>query len=278
VGVVGSIPAAPTPPQVTAALEARASLEAARAMPGEVERLLGAPADRARWDLDDFERRWGAGAGDPREEAGRLSACAAAAARWFDDLAATVPIDDHTDDVFVEQVLGGPARDLGALARRLDAVARARNKAMNLNSYIRLMGRRWREVRSADGVHLVPAKDGSGDLAVPAATYLITLDADSLLLPDYALRLVEVMERPENHRTAVIQTPYSAVPEAPGIVERIAGATTDLQYIVHQGSPPTAPRSGSEPTPSCAPPPSTTCASRRRSGGSSCAGTSRTAP
>ncbi len=52
---------------------------------------------------------------------------------------------------------------------------------------------------------------------------------------DYALRLVEVMERPENHRTAVVQTPYSAVPEAPGIVERVAGATTDLQYIIHQG-------------------------------------------
>jgi hypothetical protein len=33
----------------------------------------------------------------------------------------------------------------------------------------------------------------------------------------------------------VAQTPYSAFPGAPNLLERIAGATTDLQYIVHQG-------------------------------------------
>jgi hypothetical protein len=43
------------------------------------------------------------------------------------------------------------------------------------------------------------------------------------------------MEQPENERLAVAQSPYSAVPSAPGMVERIAGATTDMQYIVHQG-------------------------------------------
>jgi len=63
----------------------------------------------------------------------------------------------------------------------------------------------------------------------------VTLDADSLIVHDYTLRLVKIMERPESHRLAVVQTPYSAVPDTPGAVERIAGATTDLQYIVHQG-------------------------------------------
>ena len=43
------------------------------------------------------------------------------------------------------------------------------------------------------------------------------------------------MRRPGNERLAVIQTPYSAVPGAPGTLERIAGATTDIQYIIHQG-------------------------------------------
>ena len=33
----------------------------------------------------------------------------------------------------------------------------------------------------------------------------------------------------------MVQTPYSAFPGAPTRVERIAGATTDIQYIVHQG-------------------------------------------
>jgi hypothetical protein len=33
----------------------------------------------------------------------------------------------------------------------------------------------------------------------------------------------------------VAQTPYNAFPGAPGPVERIAGATTDIQYLIHQG-------------------------------------------
>ncbi len=64
---------------------------------------------------------------------------------------------------------------------------------------------------------------------------MVTLDADSLLVPSYALRLVHVLEQPENERVAVVQTPYSAVPGASKALERMAGATTDLQYIVHQG-------------------------------------------
>jgi hypothetical protein len=33
----------------------------------------------------------------------------------------------------------------------------------------------------------------------------------------------------------VAQTPYSAFPSAPSDIERIAGATTDIQFIIHQG-------------------------------------------
>jgi membrane glycosyltransferase len=40
--------------------------------------------------------------------------------------------------------------------------------------------------------------------------YVITLDADSLLLPEYALRLVHTMEQPEGRRYAVVQTPSVA--------------------------------------------------------------------
>ena len=38
-----------------------------------------------------------------------------------------------------------------------------------------------------------------------------------------------------NRRTAIAQTPYSAFPGSATRLERIAGATTDLQHIVHQG-------------------------------------------
>jgi cellulose synthase/poly-beta-1,6-N-acetylglucosamine synthase-like glycosyltransferase len=72
-------------------------------------------------------------------------------------------------------------------------------------------------------------------LSVPGADYIINLDADTLLLSDYALRLVDIMEEPGNERLAVAQTPYSAYPEPPSMLERIAGATTDVQYLTHQG-------------------------------------------
>ena len=43
------------------------------------------------------------------------------------------------------------------------------------------------------------------------------------------------MEAPGNERLAVAQTPYSAFPGATNLLERTAGATTDIQYFVHQG-------------------------------------------
>ena len=110
------------------------------------------------------------------------------------------------------------------------------NKAMNLNSYIGLMGRNWREEETANGVVLRETHDAAdADLAVLDSPYLLTLDADSLLLRDYCLRLVYYLEEPGNERVAVTQTPYSSFRGAPTRIERIAGATTDLQHILHQG-------------------------------------------
>ncbi len=43
------------------------------------------------------------------------------------------------------------------------------------------------------------------------------------------------MEQRRTARSRVAQTPYSAYPGAATRLERIAGATTDLQHIVHQG-------------------------------------------
>ncbi|MEB0222343.1 glycosyltransferase family 2 protein, partial [Pseudomonas sp. AB12(2023)] len=74
-----------------------------------------------------------------------------------------------------------------------------------------------------------------GDFTVPDTTYLLTLDADSLLLRDYCVRLVYLLEEPENARVAVTQTPYSSFHGAPTRIERVAGASTDLQHMLHQG-------------------------------------------
>jgi cellulose synthase/poly-beta-1,6-N-acetylglucosamine synthase-like glycosyltransferase len=109
------------------------------------------------------------------------------------------------------------------------------NKAMNLNSYIGLLGGSFAEQESENGLLLLPAAGTSATIQVPAADYLITLDADSLIVPGYADVLLSVCERSGNERIAVAQTPYSAFPNAPRLIERIAGATTDIQYCIHQG-------------------------------------------
>ncbi len=64
---------------------------------------------------------------------------------------------------------------------------------------------------------------------------MLTLDADSVLLPEYAARILLLMEQSGFKDVGVAQTPYSAYPGASTRIERIAGATTDLQHIVHQG-------------------------------------------
>lgn len=183
---------------------------------------------------------------------------------------------DHVDEFFAEQVVGGLAQELQLTADALNAscregaqlkTARVRqlyhrlswifdvelgsferktfasfshefNKAMNLNSYISLMGHTWRQEETPDGPALLPiakADQQPGDLVVPDSEYLLTLDADSILLRDYCLRLVYLLEQPDNARVAVTQTPYSSFRGAATRIERLAGATTDIQHILHQG-------------------------------------------
>jgi cellulose synthase (UDP-forming) len=256
--------------------KARRQLSAARALPGEIKSLLCEPADRARSAVARFEasiesrsgpcwgrRRWIQA--QRRELAGHHRH----AAGWLEELAATEPMQDHNDALFLEQVLREAARshrreadvmehghgvdehrirvgyrrllarfDVGLSAferKRYVNLSHEPNKAMNLNSFIGLLGASWRNVECPDGLHLEPAVEDEADLVVPQATYIVTLDADSVLVPAYALRLVHALEQPGNERVAVIQTPYSAIPGSAGALERMAGATTDMQYIVHQG-------------------------------------------
>ncbi len=68
------------------------------------------------------------------------------------------------------------------------------NKAMNLNSYIGLLGQRCREVMRLDGLYVEPASDGS--LHFPDPEFIVSVDADSLITSDYALQLVRGIRRP----------------------------------------------------------------------------------
>src|SRR5581483_2196257 len=110
------------------------------------------------------------------------------------------------------------------------------NKAMNLNAYIGLMGGTYRTEQTPDGPILVPTTEQSPQtISFPDSDFLLTLDADSILLRDYCLRLVYFLQQPGNERAAVTQTPYSSFRGATSRIERLAAATTDIQHILQQG-------------------------------------------
>jgi cellulose synthase/poly-beta-1,6-N-acetylglucosamine synthase-like glycosyltransferase len=245
-----------------------------RRLPRELQELLDRAREPFQAALRLAEKRARRGDFEPRAQVARLASLHARAAGWFALQAGTEMVGDHSDALFVEMCLRGPAGRHEAKAaelrrllreggpypaadellrryRRLDVVFAARltsferkwyaslshaaNKAMNLNSYIDLMGRSLDVRAGEDGLELHEAAPGDAAFEVPDADYVLTLDADSLLEPSYATRLVHLLEHPANDRVAVAQTPYCAVPGARRSIERIAGATTDLQYVIHQG-------------------------------------------
>jgi cellulose synthase/poly-beta-1,6-N-acetylglucosamine synthase-like glycosyltransferase len=250
----------------------RIGLKAMRDLPGEIQRLLDdarKPFDKA---FEDYLERRRTGTVDPRREYEILARQYRNAAAWFSRISRNYPSTDHGDALLVEKVfryyahahevkarsllenaLGESHSEQRILRqyRRLTSLFRVRlssferkkfvnlsreaNKAMNLNSYIGLIGRSFRQVLRSDGLHLEPAAGPAAELTVPDTDFLITLDADSLLTPDYGIRLIHHMNQPGNVRVAVAQTPYNTIPVAPGVLERIAGATTDIQYLIHQG-------------------------------------------
>lgn len=259
------------PPQPSDAA-ARASLNACRAVPGEIESLLAGP--RARFEAalethESVELVDGRSTADQVRSLGRDYRWAAA---WLREQQEAYVRTNNADDFVADEVLGAlaadldttanamfaaldqgaaiPAARLSQLCRRLVWTFTAQvssferkayanlphdaNKAMNLNAYIGLMGSRVKRVDTRMGTMLRPT-DGDDGVLVPDSDYILTLDADSVILREYCLRLVHHLEMPGNERIAVIQTPYSAFRGAPTRMERIAAATTDIQHILHQG-------------------------------------------
>jgi len=251
-----------------------ARLEASRAITSGIAEALREPAQRFADELLICEHELLIGDQVSDEWVRRLADNYTWAATWLRDMAGAETVTDHVDTFFVEQVLGGLADDLELTATALEAAVKEHaaptpqrmlelhrrlvwifsaeletferkkyaslsheaNKAMNLNAYIGLMGGRYRTEEGPDGTILRPVgDDDAADFVVPDSDYLLTLDADSLLLRDYCLRLVYFLEQPDNARVAVTQTPYSSFRGAPTRIERLAGATTDIQHILHQG-------------------------------------------
>jgi len=249
------------------------ALRAVRALVVQIDTQFREAAAPFADELAAFERRAAAGLLAPRDEPAHLAGLYSHAAGILAQLEAATPHEDHTDRFFVDEILRKPAdahtarsvewarraaadlpgsedelrreyRRLAALfqvevssfeRKAFENLSHEPNKAMNLNTYIGLIGGSFFEKKDGGVRRLVPAKRQQTTLHVPAAQYVLTLDADSLITADYAMRLVRVMEEPGNERVAVAQTPYSAVPGCSSTLERIAGGTTDIQYLIHQG-------------------------------------------
>ncbi|MDJ1114537.1 glycosyltransferase family 2 protein [Microbacterium dauci] len=244
------------PPEATATDPRAERLCRTRALAAELTTAFAPVADAARAARQDLVD--GSVASDARAQ--RVADVHAYAAMWLRRTATEEPVGTHVERFFVERVLLALADDFAASAaalldagtleldravqltdrvawtfgveasvferKRYPALSHEPNKAMNLNAYLALLGT-CVELERTDG--------GIDTITVRECDAIITLDADSMLLPEYAARLHHDLVQPGNERIAIIQTPYSAYRDAPSHLERLAGATTDLQHIVHQG-------------------------------------------
>lgn len=251
-----------------------AKLEETRALGRGIMDLLSEPRNRFTKALHSFEVLHTNSTYATLEMTKELAKHYEWAAAWLDTLANTEEKEDHVDIFFEEEVLRGlsselklvgealtvssnegarlPIERIHQLYRRLAWIFNAEvdvferkkyvslsheaNKAMNLNSYIGLMGGTYRQEETPDGPILVETSEQHlGNLVIPDSEFLLTLDADSILLRDYCLRLVYFLQQPDNAKVAVTQTPYSSFRGAATRIERLAGASTDIQHILHQG-------------------------------------------
>lgn len=251
-----------------------ARLDATRTLTSEITSLLSEPSARFTSALAHFEEDIDAKKLLSAKTVLTLAAQYEWAAKWLYSVADNETIEDHVDVFFADQVLRELAKDLNLIADALTMSAKSEeklskdrvrqlyrrlvwifnaevevferkkyislsheaNKAMNLNAYIGLMGGMYREEETPDGAILsLVKKKRSGNILIPDSEFILTLDADSILLRDYCLRLVYFLQQPDNARVAVTQTPYSSFRGAYSRIERLSGATTDIQHLVHQG-------------------------------------------
>lgn len=251
-----------------------ARLEATRRIGEDIMQFLQEPRTRSAQALQRYEQAKQTGKYANARTVQSLVAEYRWAAEWLQKAADAETIDDHVDVFFTEEVLRALANDLTLVAdalvasweekaklptarvhqlyrrlawifdaelavferKKFASLSHEANKAMNLNAYIGLMGGRYRTEDTPDGPVLVPVQgNAKADVYIPDSDFLLTLDADSILLREYCLRLVYLLEQPDNARVAVTQTPYSSFRGAPTRIERLAGATTDIQHILHQG-------------------------------------------
>ena len=253
----------------------RESLELARGLPQALLDQLCAPAEECRSAMREYLGRQKGEAIDPARESSILANLNDRVAGWFERFADDHQVVDYTDRFFIELNYRKPAiryrqrahqlrnsplveatvsntedRFLGEYAhlaslfeadissferKRYVNLSHVANKATNLNCYIGLLGNYFREVTASKGVSIEQTSSDCAEFSIPDSDLILVLDADTLISPDYAPRLAGFLEKSENERVAVVQCPYVAFPDPPNVLQRIAGAQTDIQYLLHQG-------------------------------------------
>lgn len=253
----------------------RLQLTQTRALPVELQTLFDTEAKTYRDARADYQARAAAGTVDVAVEQVRIAALYGAVSAWFETQARAVMGDATLEQMpfdmrfFVDAILLTPARLHREHATACCAAPQATpeqllhhynllaglfqvefasferkhyvnlshdsNKAMNLNSYMQLIGHSWKEVETEQGLTLVECAPSEATLTVPATDYINTIDADSLMTHDYVSRLVYFLEQPDHAKVAVAQAPCSSIPGSAVPIERIAGALIDVQYHTHQG-------------------------------------------
>lgn len=249
-------------------------LAGCRALPGEVEELLRGPRERFAAGLALHEESSSADGPGSADTLRALAVDFTWAAEWLSAQASRYSRETNADAFVADEVFAALGEDFELTGRALFAalddgavvsserisqlyrrlvwtfsaeirsferktfahLSHDANKAMNLNAYIGLMGHTYTVMDTRIGKILrETSTPDENSLSIPDSDYLLTLDADSVLLREYCLRLTYHLELPGNERIAVIQTPYSSFRGAPTRLERIAAATTDIQHLVHQG-------------------------------------------
>ena len=253
----------------------RESLEATRRLPTALRELLDEPATECRTAMDLYLGRKGEGLVDLGRESILLADLNARVAGWFETFASQHEIGDYTDRFFVELNYNKPAiryrqraahwrnspvTDLASThtedrildeykhltnlfeadicsfeRKRYVNLPHIANKATNLNCYIGLLGQHFREVNERGHISIERTTLDDAQFSIPDTDFILILDADTLISPDYAPRLAAFLRDPENERVAVVQCPYVSFPDPPNVLQRIAGAQTDIQYLLHQG-------------------------------------------
>jgi cellulose synthase/poly-beta-1,6-N-acetylglucosamine synthase-like glycosyltransferase len=250
------------PPPTTA--EDKRALDAVLALPGQIRELLAPPAARLTGALRAFEATTRPNLDAERERLAQLNEeVADYFARWADQSART----DHMTTFFAEELLGKRATQARAHAAHLRAapldlaavhreyrrlaclfqaeivsfqrkqyhnLSHAPNKAMNLNSYLALLGGSFDIELQGGRRHLVRSQ-GTPDLVVPDTDLVIILDADSVVVGHYAQTLAHILGQPGMEDVAVAQAPYRSFPNHATLLERSAAATTDVMYVGHIG-------------------------------------------